>query len=83
MSDIIEKVEKLSLPLIILEDMVAFPSEIINFQVKKDDYGSHIAASEAADGSRFAFALPLVDSGEGEKIPFDVGTVIKIKEDEE
>ena len=80
MSDIIEKVEKLSLPLIILEDMVAFPSEIINFQVKKDDYGSHIAASEAADGSRFAFALPLVDSGEGEKIPFDVGTVIKIKQ---
>ena len=80
MSDIIEKVEKLSLPLIILEDMVAFPSEIINFQVKKDDYGSHIAASEAADGSRFAFAIPLVDSGEGEKIPFDVGTVIKIKQ---
>lgn len=80
MSDIIEKVEKLSLPLIILEDMVAFPSEIINFQVKKDDFGSHIAASEAADGSRFAFALPQVDNGEGEMIPFDVGTVIKIKQ---
>ncbi len=80
MSDIIEKVEKLSLPLIVLEDIVAFPSEIINFQVKKDSYGSHIAASEAADGSRFAFALPLVDNGEGEMIPFDVGTVIKIKQ---
>ena len=80
MSDIIEKVEKLSLPLIVLEDIVAFPSEIINFQVKKDDFGSHVAASEAADGSRFAFALPLVDNGEGEMIPFDVGTVIKIKQ---
>ena len=80
MSDIIEKVEKLSLPLIVLEDIVAFPSEIINFQVKKDSYGSHVAASEAADGSRFAFALPLVDNGEGEMIPFDVGTVIKIKQ---
>ncbi len=80
MSDIIEKVEKLSLPLIVLEDIVAFPSEIINFQLKKDSYGSHVAASEAADGSRFAFALPLVDNGEGEMIPFDVGTVIKIKQ---
>lgn len=80
MSDIIEKVEKLSLPLIVLEDIVAFPSEIINFQIKKDDFGSHIAASEAADGSRFAFALPLVDNGEGDMIPFDVGTVIKIKQ---
>ena len=80
MSDIIEKVEKLSLPLIILEDIVAFPAEIINFQVKKDEYGSHVAASEAADGSRFALALPLVDNGEGEMIPYDVGTVIKIKQ---
>ncbi len=80
MSEIIEKVEKLSLPLIVLEDIVAFPAEIINFQIKKDDFGSHIAASEAADGSRFAFALPMVDNGEGEMIPFDVGTVIKIKQ---
>ena len=80
MSELIEKVEQLSLPLIALEDTVAFPSEIINFEVRADKFNSEAAAREAASGSRFAVAIPVIIDEDGNDSLFDVGTIIKIKQ---
>lgn len=80
MSEIIEKAEILDLPLIALDEMVAFPSEIINFELKTDSYNSIEAAREASANSRFAIAVPVVLDEDGNNRLFDVGTVIKIKQ---
>lgn len=80
MSEIIEKAEILDLPLIALDEMVAFPSEIINFELKADSYNSIEAAREASANSRFAIAVPVVLDEDGNNRLFDVGTVIKIKQ---
>lgn len=80
MSELIEKAERLSLPLIALDEMVAFPSEIINFEVKTDKFNSEEAAKEASAGSRFAVAIPVIIDEDGNDRLFDVGTIIKIKQ---
>lgn len=80
MSELIEKAERLSLPLIALDEMVAFPSEIINFEVTADKFNSEEAAKEASAGSRFAVAVPVIIDEDGNDRLFDVGTIIKIKQ---
>ena len=80
MSELMEKVEQLSLPLIALDETVAFPSEMITFEVKTDKFNSEAAAREAASGSRFAVAVPVIIDEDGNDSLFDVGTVIKIKQ---
>ncbi len=80
MSELTEKAEVLSLPLIALDGTVAFPSEIINFEVKADSYNSEEAAREAAKGSLFAVAVPIIVDSDGNNALFDVGTIIKIKQ---
>ena len=80
MSELIEKAERLSLPLIALDEMVAFPSEIINFEVTADKFNSEEAAKEASAGSRFAVAIPVIIDEDGNDRLFDVGTIIKIKQ---
>lgn len=80
MSELIEKAERLTLPLIALDEMVAFPSEIINFEVTTDKFNSEEAAKEASAGSRFAVAIPVIIDEDGNDRLFDVGTIIKIKQ---
>lgn len=80
MSELIEKAERLTLPLIALDEMVAFPSEIINFEIGADKFNSEEAAKEASAGSRFAVAIPIIIDEDGNDRLFDVGTIIKIKQ---
>ena len=89
MSEYLEKAEKLSLPLIVGDDEVIFPSEIVNFEITNDEYGSSDAAKYALAGSHFAFAASTVytsfendeeKENKSERSLFEVGTVIKIKQ---
>ncbi len=74
------KAEQLSLPLIVLEDTVAFPGEIVNLELKESKYGSCEAAREAFEGTKYAVAVPL-KSFEGEPDEFfEIGTVIRVKQ---
>ena len=80
MSEYTVKAEKLSLPLVALSSIVAFPGEIVNLEITDNNFfGSCDAAREAFEGSKYAVAVPL-KSSEGEPELFEVGTVIKIKQ---
>lgn len=85
MSDQMEKAERLTLPLIALRDVVAFPGEIINFDIpKKDKYGSADAARDAAGSTGYVLLVtvnPLADTvPEQSDALFSVGTVARIKQ---
>ena len=81
MAKYIEKAEKLTLPLIPLGGIVAFPANSIHFEL--DDTDSIAAASAAIDGDSFVYLLSLQAPVEGELKPahlHTVGTVAKIKQ---
>ncbi len=83
MSEYIEKAEKLSFPIIVLDRIIAFPGEIVNIEISSDSYGSDEAARETALGAGLAIAVPALDSENGDPSEpklFDVGTIIKIKQ---
>ncbi len=77
----IEKVEKLTLPVIPLRSLVAFPSIPINFELERDI--SKAACKIAEDGDMFVFLLTqkelnVADPTESDL--YDVGCVAKIKQ---
>ncbi len=80
MSEYTTRAEKLSLPLIALEDNVAFPGEIVNLEIKEKRFDSCNAAREAFEGSKYAVAVPYkyIDDEHSELFP--IGTVIKVKQ---
>ncbi len=80
MSEYTTRAEKLSLPLIALEDTVAFPGEIVNLEIKETYFSSCEAAREAFEGSKYAVAVPYkYENAENNEL-FPIGTVIKVKQ---
>ena len=80
MSEYTVKAEQLSLPLIALEGIVAFPGEIVNLEITDKHFGSADAAREAFEGTKYAVAVPVVDEGDGESRLASVGAVIRVKQ---
>ncbi len=80
MSEYTTRAEKLSLPLIALDDTVAFPGEIVNLEIKETRFGSCEAAREAFEGSKYAVAVPYKYTDEENSDLFEIGTVIKVKQ---
>ncbi len=78
---IIEKVENLTLPIVALRGIVAFPAVTINFECTEDEA---VAAANAALGTdSYVLFLSKKNIGETESFEeslFDVGTVAKIKQ---
>ncbi|MBO5758283.1 MAG: LON peptidase substrate-binding domain-containing protein, partial [Clostridia bacterium] len=86
MSGYIEKAESMTMPVIALRGIVAFPGTTINFDVAEDSFGSAQAAKLAAQGSLPVLLVTLrdpsePDSGEPslQKL-YRVGTVAKIRQ---
>ena len=86
MSGYIEKAESMTMPVIALRGIVAFPGATINFDVADDSFGSAQAAKLAAQGSLPVLLVTLrdpsePDSGEPslQKL-YRVGTVAKIRQ---
>jgi len=80
MSEYTTRAEKLSLPLIALDDTVAFPGEIVNLEIKETRFGSCEAAREAFEGSKYAVAVSYKYIDEENSDLFEIGTVIKVKQ---
>ncbi len=80
MSEYTTRAEKLSLPLIALDDTVAFPGEIVNLEIKETRFSSCEAAREAFEGSKYAIAVPYKYTDEENSALFEIGTVIKVKQ---
>ena len=80
MSEYTTRAEKLSLPLIALDDTVAFPGEIVNLEIKETRFSSCEAAREAFEGSKYAIAVPYKYPDEENSELFEIGTVIKVKQ---
>ena len=82
MSEYTTRAEKLSLPLIALDDTVVFPGEIVNLEVSETKFNSCIAAKEAFEGSKYAVAVPFENNEDGsiEDHLFEIGTVVKVKQ---
>ena len=81
MAHYIEKAEKLTLPVIALGGITAFPAVPLNFEVEDGVSKGAAAAAEATDS--FVFLLSLAAPVEGEIKPehfYKVGTVAKIKQ---
>jgi len=81
MPEYIEKAENLSLPVVMLEGTVAFPSVKISFEVV--DENSLAAAKAAADTNSFVLLVAAKEIGNTEAAPEDlykIGTVAKIKQ---
>ncbi len=74
------RAEKLSLPLIALDETVAFPGEIVNLEIKDTRFDSCNAAREAFEGSKYAVAVPCKYEDDEHSELFEVGTVIKVKQ---
>ena len=82
MSEYTTRAEKLSLPLIALNNTVVFPGEIVNIEVSEKKYNSCAAAQEAFDSSKYAIAIPFEfdDDDLGDNSLFTIGTVIRVKQ---
>lgn len=80
MSEYTVKAEQLSLPLIALDGVVAFPGEIVNLEITDKHFGSADAAREAFEGTKYAVAVPVVDEGDGESRLAGIGAVIRVKQ---
>ena len=82
MPNYIEKVEQLTLPVIILRGSVAFPSITLSFEIT--DSASSAAAQAATDTNSFVLLVAERPSGEEESFKIDhlhkVGTIAKIKQ---
>ena len=81
MPEYIEKAENLSLPVVILEGTVAFPSVKLSFEIS--DKSSLAAAEAAADTNAFVLLVTARELGNTEAQTDDlykVGTVAKIKQ---
>ena len=91
MSQYVEKIEKLSLPLIALRDTVAFPCSLLNFELT-DDSDVQAARSAADAGGMIVLVTEVPDAllandGDGafaasqtHAALFSVGTVVRIKQ---
>ncbi len=86
MSSYIEKAEMMTMPVIALRGIVAFPGATINFDIAQDSFGSAHAAKLAAQGSLPVLLVTLRNPGEpdgGEPSLAKlhrVGTVAKIRQ---
>ncbi len=86
MSGYIETAEKLTLPVIALRGIVAFPGATINFEVAEDSFCSTDAAKFAAQGGRRVLLVSLRDPAEPDGgVPslsklYRVGTVAQIRQ---
>ena len=86
MSGYIETAEKLTMPIIALRGIVAFPGATINFDVADDSFGSAQAAKLAAQGSLPVLLVSLRDPAEPDSGEpsitklYRVGTVAKIRQ---
>ena len=86
MSGYIETAETMTMPVIALRGIVAFPGATINFDIPEDSFGSAHAAKLAAQGSLPVLLVSLRDSSEpdsGEPALSKlhrVGTVAKIRQ---
>ena len=82
MPNYIEKVEQLTLPVIILRGSVAFPSIALSFEVT--DSASAAAAQAAGEINSFVFLVAEKQQPEEEEFKVEhlhkVGTVAKIKQ---
>ncbi|MBR6557748.1 MAG: endopeptidase La [Clostridia bacterium] len=81
MAKYIEKVEKLTLPMIPLRGIVAFPSIPVSFELVRDE--SIAAASAAGKSDTYVFLLTQKDIGMEKPSPdgmYEIGTVAKIKQ---
>ncbi|MBQ2825728.1 MAG: endopeptidase La [Clostridia bacterium] len=81
MARYIEKAEKLTLPMIPLRGIVAFPSIPVSFELVRDE--SIAAASAAGKADSYVFLLTQRDIGMERPSPegmYDIGTVAKIKQ---
>ncbi len=74
------RAEKLSLPLIALNETVAFPGEIVNLEINETRFSSSDAAREAFEGSKYAIAVPYKYPDDEHSELFEIGTVIKVKQ---
>ncbi len=74
------RAEKLSLPLIALDETVAFPGEIVNLEIKDTRFDSCNAAREAFEGSKYAVAVPYKYEDDEHSELYEIGTVIKVKQ---
>ncbi len=80
MSEYTTRAEMLSLPLIVTEDTVTFPGEIVNLEISETKYCSREAAREAFEGSKYAVAVPYKYDEDENADLFEIGTVIKVKQ---
>ncbi|MBQ5794334.1 MAG: endopeptidase La [Clostridia bacterium] len=86
MSGYIEKAESMTMPVIALRGVVAFPGATINFDVAEDSFGSAHAAKLAAQGSLPVLLVGLRDTAEPDSGEpslqklYRVGTVAKIRQ---
>lgn len=81
MSQLIEKVEKLTLPVVPLREFVVFPSIPVNFELERPL--SKSACSVAMNGDGYVFLVMQKDSQEQQpdkNALFEVGCVAKIKQ---
>lgn len=77
----IEKIEKLTLPVVPLRGLVAFPSLPFNFELVREISKSACVAAEAADSYIFLVAQKSLDVENPEpKDLYTVGTVAKIRQ---
>ena len=86
MSGYIEKAESMTMPIIALRGIVAFPGTTVNFDITEDSFGSAHAAKLAAQGSLPVLLVSLRDPAEPDsgspaisKLQ-RVGTVAKIRQ---
>ena len=91
MSQYIEKIEKLSLPLIALRDSVAFPCSLLNFELTDesdlqaarsaaDAGGLLVLVTEVPDSLLAADGGGAIASSDTHAALFSVGTVVRIKQ---
>ncbi len=86
MSNYVENVEKLTLPIVALHGVVAFPSETINIEVRHDYFGSDLAARESAPEASLVILVPERVISEAEPSVheedklYSIGVVARIKQ---
>lgn len=82
MSQIFEKAENVTLPVVALEGIVAFPGEISNFELIEDEFGSLAAARDASSYSGYVLLITLnpLPSEEGGDPFVNIGTLARIKQ---
>jgi ATP-dependent Lon protease len=86
MSRYIEKAEQITLPVIALRGIVAFPGITVNCEIEKDSFNSPAAAQAAASSGELVLLASFYDISEPDTDApsvtklYPVGTVAKIKQ---